>query len=53
MSEISALQDKVILAVDDERDVLESVEELLDQSRVVTKSTFEDLIEIGPFIVPE
>lgn len=42
MSEISALQDKVILAVDDERDVLESVEELLDQSRVVTKSTFED-----------
>jgi len=42
MSENSALQDKVILAVDDERDVLESVEELLDQSRVVKKTTFED-----------
>jgi len=45
MGENSVLQDKVILAVDDEPDVLESVEELLDQSRVVKKTTYEDAAE--------
>jgi DNA-binding response OmpR family regulator len=42
MSENSPLQDKVVLSVDDEVDVLEAVEELLDMCRVVKKSTYEE-----------
>jgi DNA-binding response OmpR family regulator len=45
MSENSPLQDKVILTVDDEPDVLESVEELLDMCQVVKKSTYEDAVD--------
>ena len=42
MSENSPLQDKVVLSVDDEADVLEAIEELLDMCPVVRKSTYED-----------
>jgi len=42
MSETSALKNKVVLAVDDEPDVLDSVEELLDMCRVVKKTNYED-----------
>ena len=45
MSENSPLQDKVILTVDDEQDVLESVEELLGMCQVVKKSTYEDAVD--------
>lgn len=45
MSENSPLQDKVILTVDDELDVLESVAELLDMCQVVKKSTYEDAVD--------
>jgi len=45
MSENSPLQDKVILTVDDEPDVLESVEELLDMCQVVKKSSYEDAVD--------
>jgi len=45
MSENSPLQDKVILTVDDEQDVLESVAELLDICQVVKKSTYEDAVD--------
>ncbi len=45
MSENSPLQDKVILTVDDEQDVLESVAELLDMCQVVKKSTYEDAVD--------
>jgi DNA-binding response OmpR family regulator len=45
MSENSPLQDKVILTVDDEQDVLESVVELLDMCQVVKKSTYEDAVD--------
>ena len=42
MRENSPLEDKVVLAVDDEADVLEAVEELLDMCHVVKKSTYAD-----------
>ncbi|MGB5746373.1 MAG: response regulator, partial [Desulfobacterales bacterium] len=45
MSENSPLKDKVILTVDDEPDVLESVAELLDMCQVVKKSTYEDAVD--------
>ena len=53
MSESSLLDGKKILAVDDEPDIVEALEELLSMCDVVKASTFEeakDLLELlhGP-----
>jgi DNA-binding NtrC family response regulator len=42
MSEKSLLDDKTILVVDDEPDILESIRELLTMCRVVTASSFQE-----------
>jgi DNA-binding NtrC family response regulator len=52
MEKNNLLDGKRVLVVDDEPDVLESLEELLAKCEVVKASTFEDardLIEQGPF----
>ena len=41
MSDTSMLNGKKVLAVDDEPDILEVLEELLDMCKVITASTFE------------
>jgi CheY-like chemotaxis protein len=45
MSTESPLKDKVILAVDDEPDVLATLEELLDMCQVVKKTNYDDAAE--------
>jgi len=40
----SPLEDKMILAVDDEPDVLETLAELLDMCQVITKTRYEDAV---------
>jgi hypothetical protein len=40
MSAESPLKDKMILAVDDEPDVLETLAELLDMCQVITKTRY-------------
>ena len=42
MSQKSALKDKVVLVVDDEPDVLETLVEMLDVCDVETASTYEE-----------
>jgi len=44
MSTESPLKDKMILAVDDEPDVLETLAELLDMCQVITKTRYEDAV---------
>jgi len=44
MNTESPLSGKTILAVDDEPDVLDTLEELLDMCRVVKKSNYEDAV---------
>ena len=44
MSTESPLKGKTILAVDDEPDILDTLEELLDMCRVVKKSNYEDAV---------
>ena len=44
MGSESPLTDKMILAVDDEPDVLETLAELLDMCQVITKTSFEDAV---------
>ena len=44
MNKESPLSGKTILAVDDEPDVLDTLEELLDMCRVVKKSNYEDAV---------
>ncbi|MEJ2731430.1 MAG: response regulator [Deltaproteobacteria bacterium] len=44
MNTESPLKGKTILAVDDEPDVLDTLEELLDMCRVVKKSNYEDAV---------
>ena len=45
MSTESPLQGKIILAVDDEPDVLDTLEELLDKCQVVKKTNYDDAAE--------
>jgi CheY-like chemotaxis protein len=44
MTTESPLKDKMILAVDDEPDVLETLAELLDMCQVITKTRYEDAV---------
>jgi DNA-binding response OmpR family regulator len=41
----SPLKDKIVLAVDDEPDVLDTLEELLDLCQVVKKTNYDDAVE--------
>jgi DNA-binding NtrC family response regulator len=45
MSTDSPLKGKVVLAVDDDPDVLDTLEELLDMCQVVKKTSFNDAVE--------
>ena len=44
MTTESPLKDKIILAVDDEPDVLETLTELLDMCQVITKTHYDDAV---------
>ena len=44
MSLESPLKGKIVLAVDDEPDILDTVEELLDKSQVVKKTNYDDAV---------
>ena len=46
MADTSLLQGKKILVVDDERDILEIMQETLKMCRVVTAANFEDAKEL-------
>ena len=45
MSIESPLKGKIVLAVDDEPDILDALEELLDQCQVVKKANYDDAVE--------